>query len=649
MALRCLLFTSDEGTAQSVRQALSDLGVESEHCTVAVEAVQKVTNNPFNLLIVDWDNQSEATFLLKTARERKALDRPLTLAIVSQDLNVTQALQAGANSILRKPIVAAQARDSLTSARDLVRSRQDASLASAQAAAAGASAVNKTPGASQDGSKKALRAGEFLQSSTTPGTQFITEADVQGKIQKTIEQAEVAKVDLLKELEPVAAAVEKKEVLPPPTSAPAEPRGLESYLKAKRAGTSERTQLPSKPELVGYDQPQSSEVPSRTSTSTLSEPPHAPSQSVGSRASGQTDSNGTAETALFAYMSGEPASEPKAAVPKSRPWPRRAIFGGVLVAVCATAFVIVPPQRWRQNLQLLASSTIHLAHNWLNPQASTLTQVPTTHENFGLAGDEYKLPVAQNIPDATTDPTQIRVVPVIDPTAKKPNGASNTDSGAEDAAASDNPNENPPNQPPTVQVQETPQAAPSVPVTGDAAAPSPPTAGSHNIAVETHPANPPEQPTRRDPIQLQPPPPSRPRPQAVAAASSLKPSPGIPSSLTSQMASTTPDASGNKPVEAALATIEPVSVPEATARGLLLQQADPEYPATAKGQHGNVTLQVLIGRDGSVQDAKFLQGSLAFARSAIDSVKQWRFKPYNLNGRPVSIQTVLTLTFKPAS
>ena len=55
----------------------------------------------------------------------------------------------------------------------------------------------------------------------------------------------------------------------------------------------------------------------------------------------------------------------------------------------------------------------------------------------------------------------------------------------------------------------------------------------------------------------------------------------------------------------------------------------------------------LIGRDGLVQDAKFLQGSLIFARAAIDAVKQYRFKPYSLNGRAVSVQSVITLNFKP--
>ena len=96
-------------------------------------------------------------------------------------------------------------------------------------------------------------------------------------------------------------------------------------------------------------------------------------------------------------------------------------------------------------------------------------------------------------------------------------------------------------------------------------------------------------------------------------------------------------------------SIEPVDVPEAAERALLTDQPIPDYPANAKGQPGTVTLQVLIGRDGAVQDAKFMQGSLVFARAAIAGVKQWKFKPYSMNGRPVSVQTLLTINFKPGS
>ena len=108
------------------------------------------------------------------------------------------------------------------------------------------------------------------------------------------------------------------------------------------------------------------------------------------------------------------------------------------------------------------------------------------------------------------------------------------------------------------------------------------------------------------------------------------------------------DVGGAKAPETALPSIEPVNVPEAAERALLADQGNIAYPDNANGQQGTVVLQVLIGRDGNVQDAKFLQGSLVFARTAIDGVKLWKFKPYTMNGRPVSVQTLLTVKFKPA-
>src|SRR2546423_9486123 len=168
MALRCLLFCSDEGTAQPVCQILADLGIEAEHCPVG-QAVERVTTQVLQLLIVDWDNQPEAAFLLNTARERKAGERPLTLAIVGNDASVPQALQAGANSILRKPIQAAQARETLTTAHGLLRAKDEpaalAASASASASASGSSA-GQAPAPDQTtaiAKEKALRAVEFLQ------------------------------------------------------------------------------------------------------------------------------------------------------------------------------------------------------------------------------------------------------------------------------------------------------------------------------------------------------------------------------------------------------------------------------------------------------------------------------------------------------
>jgi len=203
----------------------------------------------------------------------------------------------------------------------------------------------------------------------------------------------------------------------------------------------------------------------------------------------------------------------------------------------------------------------------------------------------------------------------------------------------------------------------------DHAAPNQSTQGQHEVRDATPASNgdvsrnptdthPNAVPTQTDPI------PSTRAPQPVA---SLTPTPslasrsvpqhatsagaiaGIPSSLKSYLASSAPQSSGSKPVEAAMSSIEPVYLPERVAREFLIQPVDAVYPAAARasGQRGTVVLQVLVGRDGSIQDAKFLQGSLIFARASIDAVKQYRFKPYSLNGHPVSMQSVITLNFKP--
>src|SRR5438270_1304669 len=173
MALRSFLFSSDEGTAKLILQVLNGLGVEGESCPDAVAAAEKITNQTFQIVIIDWDKQPEAGLLLNTARERKAAERALTLAIVSSDKNVPEALQAGANSILRKPCVENQIRETLTKARDLLRSKQETAATSGSPAASPARA--KVP-SSLEHPPEPLRAGEFLQSAPlNPGSHIETD------------------------------------------------------------------------------------------------------------------------------------------------------------------------------------------------------------------------------------------------------------------------------------------------------------------------------------------------------------------------------------------------------------------------------------------------------------------------------------------
>ena len=632
MALRCFLFSSDEGTSDVIRQVLTGLGVEGESCSEAVTAGEKIAHEPFQLVIIDWDQQPEASLLLTAARERKAAERPLTLTIVSDDASVPKALQAGANSILRRPILINQVKDTLTTARDLLRAKFDsaASTAPASAAAAAAAPTSTIPASVEPGSEKVLRAGEFLQSTpVAPGGQFETDSE----LPTFPEQSAAEQVSPLKDLETVAAPAP---VAPPPLP-PEEPRSLEELLRSRgvsRQGPPQASPAASggRPELLGYDQT----------------PSHSPSQSGGA-ATAAAPARSTAheekkEAQLFAYITGEP-EEPKQS-PPSRFKPSKGML--IVASILASCAIVLAPQApWHPKVQMLWARGQRSLHAWLNPQPVTTPVAPTAHEDFGRAGDEYKLPVAENIPDATTDPSQIHVVPVVDPTAKKPNNAT---ANGDQPSVTDTPTVTPADagQTPATQVPDS-QPPQTAPATTQPAAAQPVPLTPPPVAVASPITPPPAATTQNSdtpavtysPVTPTPAPPKR------QPAPYVPPTTKVPSSLQSQMATMTPDASGNKPPESAMPSIEPVAVPELTERALLDSQPPLDYPAAAGAQQGTVILQVLIGRDGAVQDAKFLQGSLAFARGAIDGVKQWKFKPYTMNGRPVSVQTTLTIKFKP--
>jgi TonB family protein len=655
MPLRCLLFSSNEEMVQPIWQVLTDLGIEGEYCRNAVDAVERVTTQLFQIVITDWEDQPEATFLLKTARDQKAAQRPLTLAIVSDDASLPEALQAGANSILLKPIRPEQVRDTMTTACELLRAKQPAPprqsaeaagqptvkemAAMAAAAAAGAASVSVPASVPQE-PEKAFRAGEFLQSSSfAPGAQFVTECEVQ----KSMDRAAASEVDALTELEPVAGSVESA----PPQ--PADPRkaldgwaSLQARLTKPSAPPSPEPSSPepSSPETSSPERSRQSELLGYGETPSFGLQP-APSTEDSQAPKKESQQDAESEAALFSYMSGGSKADPESSA-EARPNRSKTILVSALAVACV---VLVAMPRTRKNLVTIYRNTTHSGRNWLNPQPVQVPQAVTQHETFGQDSDEYKFPAAENIPDATTDPSQIRVLPVVDPTAKP---AKSSDAGSAQAtvgqSASPDQGQIAPGESGQAQVVESQVQESTAPSAEEVAIASP---GGASTAVQAQ-ANPPvrqeEAPQQQSrpvtsPTQISAP------PHGVQGGTDA----AIPSSLRSQIASTTPEASGAKPVEAAMSSIEPVNLPESVAWNLLAQPVDPVYPDAAKasGQRGVVVLQVLIGRDGAVQDAKFLQGSLVFARAAIDAVKQWRFKPYTLNGRAVSVQSLITLNFKP--
>ncbi len=79
----------------------------------------------------------------------------------------------------------------------------------------------------------------------------------------------------------------------------------------------------------------------------------------------------------------------------------------------------------------------------------------------------------------------------------------------------------------------------------------------------------------------------------------------------------------------------------------LVSQPRPVYPPDAKAQRiqGKVTLQAIIGKDGTVQSLEVLSGDPLLAGSAVTAVKQWVYQPTLLNGQPVEVQTQIDVNY----
>jgi TonB family protein len=91
-----------------------------------------------------------------------------------------------------------------------------------------------------------------------------------------------------------------------------------------------------------------------------------------------------------------------------------------------------------------------------------------------------------------------------------------------------------------------------------------------------------------------------------------------------------------------------VRVSEGVAKALLIKKVEPEYPQEARDKHieGTVVLQMQISEAGDVKDARLISGHPLLAPPAIEAVKQWKYKPYLLDGEPVQVETRATVDFR---
>jgi protein TonB len=80
---------------------------------------------------------------------------------------------------------------------------------------------------------------------------------------------------------------------------------------------------------------------------------------------------------------------------------------------------------------------------------------------------------------------------------------------------------------------------------------------------------------------------------------------------------------------------------------MLIHRVEPVYPTLPKqlGRSGRVELRAVIATDGTIQSLQVVTGDPLFYQSALEAVRQWRYRPTVLNGEPVEIDTFITVIY----
>ena len=121
---------------------------------------------------------------------------------------------------------------------------------------------------------------------------------------------------------------------------------------------------------------------------------------------------------------------------------------------------------------------------------------------------------------------------------------------------------------------------------------------------------------------------------------------GVPGGVFSEMLNSAPSV----PVLAKSPVPTPVKrmrIASRVAEANLIHDVTPQYPPEAGRARieGTVVLMAVIGTDGSVKDVRVESGLPILAQAAIDAVKQWRYKPYMVDGEPVEVDSRITINF----
>jgi TonB family protein len=607
MGYQALLFCPDEKTARTVTQVLNELDFTVIPCTEPFAAVKKLMGEHFDAVVVDCDNEQNATLLFKSARNTPNNQSSLAVAVVEGQAGVAKAFRIGANLVLTKPINVDQAKGTLRVARGLLRKNESGKPAAtaASAAARPATPVSSAPKPTPPRAVPVVPsvvagrpAMPFvpLATASTPAPSNPTQSN---PTQRPAAPPRVVASAPVESAENDAEILELDDVIlaPPVVSSSAAASSA-----AKPGAQSSAPKISSAASPVSSSGAASAAAPARESKAAVLAPP-TPSTAIsalavsvqesatGSSALGETSTSASVPAFTFG---GTVASDGEAV----RGGSKKTLLIIVAVVVAAALGYAVWMQWQTSGGAAVGSATITsptVKAPAVLPQGASIPAPPLTGSS-----------VPSSIPPSTSGAT----------IAAPPSGSAKTFSDGR----------------PATSMESAPAHAGKASAGTELTKPAASTVTANKLSVPKEAAQ---------PIVIK-----SDAAHSNANAISDVPVPtlsGIPANNVGALPGLMGSAGSMPPP-----VLQTLKVSQGVSRGLLVKKVQPIYPTNALRLRleGAIEIVATVSKTGDITAVKSLGGDPQLARAAIEAVRQWKYKPYLLNGEPVEIETQVTVNFK---
>jgi TonB family protein len=588
MGYQALLFCPDEKTARTVTQVLSELDFTVVPCTEPFAAVKKLMGEHFDAVVVDCDNEQNATLLFKSARNTTHNQSALAVAVVEGQAGVAKAFRIGANLVLTKPINVEQAKGTLRVARGLLRKNET------KPATGAASAAGKAAAPVAAAPKSAPQRPMPTAFAPRPAAPVVPRATASIPTQKPAEQPRISASAANKIPEDDLDLLEVSEDVP--STSMAKPAAQTSA--PKTAGAASQTAS-----AAGFGSgAASAPAPTHEPKAREIKPPAMVSKvetPVSEGAASGSPSVGEASVPPSDFTFGGNAKPAGGGSKK--------VLLGVAAVVVIAALGYAVWMQWQRSSGA-AIGPVHVAAQPVTAPATVPQVTPA------VAASSTSAPLSATPASASPDASSI------------PNSTPDSDTAPAPRA--------------TGKSSDTHTSTENVPVRSNKIKSDPDSSkpSASSVAAKEVPAT----KAAAEPIVIKP-----------GASKAAKPAP-IADAPAPSVTGIAPAEGGalptllDSPSKAPTPVLQSVNVSQGVSQGLLVKKVQPIYPPVALRLRieGAVQLTATISKSGDISAVKVLGGDAALARAAVVAVKQWKYKPYLLNGSPVEIQTQITLNFK---